>query len=104
MTLWTVAHQDPLSMGFSRQEYWSGVPFPSPGGLPGPQTEPMSPALTSRYSTTEPAGKPSQIASRLSIYFKYIDLTNKKPVNHIYKCQHLKISIDGNALSKRIHL
>ena len=33
---WTVAHQDPLSMGFSRQEYWSGLPFPSPGDLPNP--------------------------------------------------------------------
>ena len=40
---WTVAHQAPLSMGFSRQEYWSGVPFLSPGGLPDPGIEPMSP-------------------------------------------------------------
>ena len=41
-TLWTVAHQAPLSMGFSRQEYWSGLPFPSPGDLPDPGTEPSS--------------------------------------------------------------
>ena len=40
---WTVAHQAPLSMGFSRQEYWSGLPFPSPGDLPNPGMEPVSP-------------------------------------------------------------
>ena len=44
-TPWTVAYQVPLSMGFSRQEYWSGLPFPSPGDLPNPGIEPGSPAL-----------------------------------------------------------
>ena len=44
-TPWTVAHQAPPSMGFSRQEYWSGLPFPSPGDIPDPGIEPMSPAL-----------------------------------------------------------
>ena len=44
-TLWTVAHQAPLSMGFSRQEYWIGLPFPSSGDLPNPGIEPRSPAL-----------------------------------------------------------
>ena len=44
-TPWTVAYQAPLSMGFSRQEYWSGLPFPSPGDLPNPGTAPGSPAL-----------------------------------------------------------
>ena len=44
-TLWTVAHQAPLSMGFSRQDYWSGLPFPSPGDLPDPGIEPGSPTL-----------------------------------------------------------
>ena len=47
-TPWTVAHQAPLFMGFSRQEYWSGVPFPSPGDLPDPRIEPRSPALQGR--------------------------------------------------------
>ena len=42
---WTVAHQAPLSMGFSRQESWSGLPFPPPGDLSDPGVEPMSPAL-----------------------------------------------------------
>ena len=44
-TPWTITHQAPLSMGFPRQEYWSGLPFPSPGDLPSPGTEPTSPAL-----------------------------------------------------------
>ena len=43
-TPWTIAHQAPLSMGFSRQEYWSGLPFPPPGDLPHPGIKPMSPA------------------------------------------------------------
>ena len=43
--LWTIACRAPLSMGFSRQEYWSGLPFPSPGDLPDPGIEPRSPAL-----------------------------------------------------------
>ena len=47
VTSWTVAHQTPLSMGFLRQEYWSGLPFPSPGDLPDPGSKPTSPALVS---------------------------------------------------------
>ena len=59
---WTVAYQAPLSMGFSRQEYWSGVsgvPFPSPGDLPDPGSEPGSPAFQADAVTSEPPGKPS---------------------------------------------
>ena len=55
-TLWTVAHQAPLSMGFSRQEHWSGLPLPPAGDLPNPETEhtsPESPALAERFFTTE---------------------------------------------------
>ena len=51
MTPWTVALQAPLSMEFSRQEYRSGLPFPSPGDLPDPGIEPGSPALQSRFFT-----------------------------------------------------
>ena len=47
VTPWTVAHQTPLSMGFLREEYWSGLPFPSPGDLPNPGINPRSPALVS---------------------------------------------------------
>ena len=57
----TIAHQAPLSMEFSRQEYWSGLPFPSPGDLQDPGTEPISlasPALAGGFFTTEPPGKP----------------------------------------------
>ena len=53
-TPWTVAYQASLSMRFSRQEYWSGLPFPSPGDLPNPGIEPGSPALESDALTSEP--------------------------------------------------
>ena len=53
-TPWTVAYQAPLSMGFSRQEYWSGLPFPSPGDLPNPGIEPRSPALQANSLPAEP--------------------------------------------------
>ena len=52
-----LAHQAPPSMGFSRQEYWSGLPFPSPGDLPDPGIEPRSPALQADALTSEPPGK-----------------------------------------------
>ena len=61
-TPWTVAHQAPLSVGFSRQEHWSGLPFPLPGDLPNPEIEPVSlvpPALAGKFLTTVPPGKPS---------------------------------------------
>ena len=57
VTPWTVAHQASPSMGFSRQEYWSGLPFPSPGDLPNPGIEPRSPALQADALTSEPPGK-----------------------------------------------
>ena len=57
-TPWTIAHQALLSLEFSRQEYWGGKPFPTPGGLPNPGIELMSPALAGRSFTTVPPGKP----------------------------------------------
>ena len=57
-TPWTVALQAPLSMGFYRQVYWSGLPFPSPGDLPNPGIEPESPAFQADALTSEPPGKP----------------------------------------------
>ena len=57
-TPWTVAHQAPLSKGFPRQEYWSGLPFPSPGDLPDPEIEPRSPALQTEALPSESAGRP----------------------------------------------
>ena len=58
-TPWTAAYQVPLPMGFSRQGYWSGLPFPSPGDLPDPGIEPGSPALEADALTSEPPGKPT---------------------------------------------
>ena len=58
VTPWTVACQAPLSMGFSRQEYWSGLPFPSPEDLPNPGIKPGSPALQADALSSEPPGKP----------------------------------------------
>ena len=62
-TPWTVAHQAPLSMGFSRREYWRGLPFPSPGDLVNPGIKPGSPALQADSLTSE--------TSRLSINTVY---------------------------------
>ena len=61
VTPWTIAHKAPLSLGLSRQEYWSGLPCPPPGNLPHPgikPASPLSPALAGRFFTTEPPGKP----------------------------------------------
>ena len=60
-TPWTVSHQAPLSMGLSRQEYWRGWPFPSPGNLPDPGSEPVSPTsltLAGRFFPSVPPGEP----------------------------------------------
>ena len=54
---WTVTFQTPLSMGFSRQEHWSGLPFPSPGDLPNPGIKPWSSGLQADYLPTELQGK-----------------------------------------------
>ena len=56
-TPWTVAYQAPPSMGFSRQEYWSGLPFPSPGDLPNSGIKPGSPEFQADSLTSEPPGK-----------------------------------------------
>ena len=78
VTPWTVAHQAPPSMGFSRQEYWSELPFPSPGDLPDPGIEPRSPALEAAALTSEPP-----------IYALLIDfcLVNPSFVSLIYRPQ-----------------
>ena len=55
---WTIVPQAPLSMGFSRQKYWSGMPLSPPGNLADPGIRPVSPALTGRFFTPEPSGKP----------------------------------------------
>ena len=68
-TPWTVVHQVPPSMGFSSQEYWSRLPFPSPRDLPDPGIEPRSPALRVDTSPSEPPGKFPPFKYLLLIYF-----------------------------------
>ena len=75
-TPWTVTCQAPLSMGSSRQEYLSGLPFPPPGNLPDPGIEPRSPALQADTSTSEPPGKPVYI---------YIDIQRCR---YMLECMH----------------
>ena len=63
-TSWTLAYQVLLSIGFPRQQYWSGLPFPTPGDLPNPGMEPASLALAGGFFTTEPLGKLSDGINR----------------------------------------
>ena len=67
MTPWTIACQAPLSVVFSRQEYWSGLPFPSLGDLPDPGIEPKSSALAGKFFTSVPPRKP------YTMYFQIAD-------------------------------
>ena len=74
LKLWTLPCQAPLSMGFSRQEYWSGLPCPPPGDLPDPGTEPislMSPALAGRFFTTSTTVEALVLYSCVKIWHKY---------------------------------
>ena len=68
-TLWTIVSQAPLSMGLSRQEYWSGLPCPSPGNLPNPGVEPKSSALQADFLPPEPPGKPFYVLEEPTIIF-----------------------------------
>ena len=82
-TPWTIAYQAPLSMEFSREEYWSGLPFPSQGELPDPGIERRSPALQAEVLPSEPPGKPDsdeyQPCTLLSIFVStlLLNLQNK---------------------------
>ena len=67
VTPWNVAYHTLLSMGFSRQEYWSGLPFPSPGNLPDLGSEPVTPALQADALPSEPPGKPKE--TKLNVLF-----------------------------------
>ena len=71
VTPWTVTHQAPPSMRFSRQEYWRRLPFPSQGDLPGPGIEPRSPALQADTLTSEPPEKPWIYLSFLKYYWTF---------------------------------
>ena len=77
-----LAYQDPPSMGFSRQECWSGLPFPSPGDLPNPGIEPGSPALQADVLPSEPPGKSYEVKwvrkRKINTVFKYIYIESRK--------------------------
>ena len=64
-TPWTIVHQAPLSMGFSKQKYWSGLPCPLPGDLPNPGIEPRCPALQADSLPSEPTGQLAGFVKRL---------------------------------------
>ena len=74
----TVAHQAPLSMGLSRQEYWSRLPFPSPGDLSNEGTEPRSPALQVDSSSSKPPGKPCWILGLMSAWAGLIRVSRQR--------------------------
>ena len=90
VTPWTIAYQAPLSMGFSRQEYWSGLPFPSPGDLPNPGIKPRFPALQADSLPAEPPGTPSHLQGppQISPSWPQGDLSDPCPCefysNHCY--------------------
>ena len=77
MTPWTVAHQAPLSMGFSRQEYWSGLPFPPPEDLPDPGIKPASLELAGRFFITELKGRPI-------LLIQYVKKINNSTCNQFF--------------------
>ena len=78
MTPWTVAYQATLSMEFSRQEYWSGLPFPTPGNFPNPGIEPGSPATQADSLLSEPPGKPLvNIRMHIYVLFSFLFSWNK---------------------------
>ena len=87
-TPWTVAHQAPLSMGFSRQEHWSGWPFPSPGDLPDPGIEPGSPALQADALLSEPPGKPMRYILLYPIIIHEIQIEKQLQIKSIDSKKH----------------
>ena len=79
MTPWNVAYQASPSMGFSRQEYWNGLPFPSAGDLPDPGNEPRSPALEADALTSEPPGKSSDYTVEVTNRLKGLNMIERVP-------------------------
>ena len=86
VTTWTVAHQVPLSMEFPKQEYWSELPFPTPGHLSNPGIKPTSPALAGGFFTTKPPGKPSHLGHNcIKVRIAKVRLLVKRTMNHSNK-------------------
>ena len=100
-TLWTVALQAPPSTGFSRQEYWSGLPFSSIGDLPNPGIEPRSPSLQVDSLPTEPQGKPKNTGVGSLSLLQRIFLTQE--LNHsLLNCRQIlyQLSYQGSPVGK----
>ena len=95
VTLWTVAHQAPLSEGFSRQESWSGLPFPSPGYLPNPGIKPGSPTSQADALPSEPPGKPASEIAQLVKNVNYTLVKKKKKVNNKIKYTRKRYACTG---------
>ena len=103
VTPWTVAHQAPLSMEFSRQEYWSGLPFPPPGDLPYPGTEPvslMSPALADSFLKTSASWEAHMIVKNIINIDEAIMQPKNLNVNvsfiYLYTLDYSMLSIGQN--------
>ena len=93
-TPWTVACQAPLSMRFSRQEYWSELPCTSPGDLPDPGIEPRSPALQAYSLPSEPPGKQSRKSIlSMSIWFQNLSFFYPHTSLHLWSCLQLSSKI-----------
>ena len=93
VTPWTVASEAPPSVGFPREEYWSGLPFHSLGDLPGPGIEPTSAELVSGFFTTEPPGKPLSLPTNVIIC-----LLSDSPFMHRNHAQNSSSPGEGNIL------
>ena len=87
-TPWTVAHRAPLSIEFTRQEYWRGLPCPSPGDLPNPGTKPRSPSLQADSLPSEPPGKPLPFFLPYYLYIFMIFCFSNIPVVAYYVCMY----------------
>ena len=87
MTPWTAAHEAPLSIEFSRPTYWSGLPFPSPGDLPHPGTEPRSPTLQTDSSPSGPPGKSSILKASMENLVQKPEARSSSPFS-LSKCNN----------------
>ena len=100
---WTVAYQAPPSMGFSTQEYWSGVPFPSPGDLPDPGIEPRSPAFQADILTSEPPGSGVGSINLVMLVFIFIYLFKFIGFTLIYRLLKIDHPLNRFAWTARVH-
>ena len=105
VTLWTVACQAPLSIGFSRQEYWSGFPCPAPGDLPDPGIELLSPALQADSLPLVPPGKPTHSINKSNRIKKIAEIGYPRTKNYKLLCYLLMYYwLFHNLLIERVSL